>query len=66
MFKFCRGFTVKGRITHVDHEFDPALSYMLAFFLYTFFHDEEAAKVFVGENPEFLLNNRFIEKDIKV
>jgi hypothetical protein len=65
MFEFCSNFSVKGRIKRVDHEFKKALPYMYAWFLYTLFGNENASKIFIGESPEFLKNNRFIEKEIK-
>lgn len=65
MFEFCSNFSVKGRIKRVDHEFKKALPYMYAWFLYTLYGNEDASKIFIGESPEFLNNNRFIEKEIK-
>ena len=65
MFEFCSNFSVKGRIKRVDHEFKKALPYMYAWFLYTLYGNEDASKIFTGESPEFLNNNRFIEKEIK-
>ena len=65
MFEFCSNFSVKGRIKRVDHEFKKSLPYMYAWFLYTLYGNENASKIFIGESPEFLNNNRFIEKEIK-
>lgn len=65
MFEFCSDFAVKGRIKLVDHDFTIANSYLLAWFLYTLYNDLESSNVFTGLEPEFLKNNRFVNKDIK-
>ena len=65
MFNLCGNFAVKGRIKRVDHDFKQAVPYMYAWFLYTLYGNETASKIFTGENPEFLSNNRFIQKEIK-
>ena len=60
-------YTAMGRITGIDHEnmLEEADPYRIAWFLWTLKGDEKAATVFIGDTPEIVSNERYVDVQIK-